>query len=254
MLHSIVAPYHLGNRNVSVGAGPLHVVKSPIYQRIPASVQQVNAGDTCDWTEVNLHIAAAVMEARAKGSLPLILAGNCNSCLGTLSAIRDVNPGIIWFDAHGDFHTPETSISGSIEGMSLTMAARDFVPETNIILVGARDFDPGERERVRDRLLYISDADLPAHEPLPDLRTVYVHIDIDVLDLAISPGANSQGPGGLSVEKLAEALEFIFRRFEVAALAIVNYNPANDAEHRTRDIIVSLIERVGRLQAGAATR
>src|SRR5215211_1298594 len=103
MLHFIVAPYHLGNRNVGVGSGPLRVLETAIGQHIGTSTYEVQAGGEGHWTEVNRRLAEGVREARGRGEFPLVLAGNCNSCLGTLSAIRDLDPGIVWFDAHGDF-------------------------------------------------------------------------------------------------------------------------------------------------------
>ena len=147
MLAIIAAPYHLGERCKAVGAGPIQITPQ---LGSPSTI--LNLGDRTSWENVNDAITDAVLSARHGGASPLVLAGNCNSWLGTLAALRDLQPGIVWFDAHGDFHTKATSISGSLEGMSLTLATERFVPESRIVLAGARDLDPGEAERVRDRL------------------------------------------------------------------------------------------------------
>jgi arginase len=253
MLHFIVAPYHLGQKAVAVGAGPVQVQGTDIVDRIGATVSQIDIGASAHWTDVNRRIADEVRHVLHRGAFPIVLAGNCHSCLGTLAGIGEARLGIVWFDAHGDFHTPETSLSGSLEGMSLTLATTEFVAEQRVVLIGARDLDPGEDDRVRGRLLHLPHADLRSHQ-LPEADAVYVHIDMDVLDPAISPGVNFQGPGGLTVESLVDALTFTFDSYTVAALAIVNYNPSCDIEHRTRDVIVLLIEEIARLRKAVATR
>ncbi|HYP08523.1 MAG TPA: arginase family protein [Bryobacteraceae bacterium] len=255
MLSFIVSPYHLGQRGTGVGAGPSAILETGIAERLRAPAGEIDAGASSTPAEVNRRLTIEVRAALRGGSFPLILAGNCNSCLGTLAGLdRSTRRGIVWFDAHGDFHTPETSISGSLEGMSLMLATRDYVPEQNVVLVGARDLDPGEDERVRQRLRHIPDADLHTAVDLPDVECVYIHIDLDVLDPAISPGVNFRGSGGLTEEKLLKALDSTFQRYKVEALAIANYNPSFDIDHRTRNIAVRVIEEVSRLRQAVASR
>jgi arginase len=73
---------------------------------------------------------------------------------------------------------------------------------------------------------------------------VYVHLDLDVLDPAISPGVNFQAPGGLTVSELEHALREVFGRADVSAIAVTNYNPHRDAESRTLHIVCGLIRFV----------
>jgi arginase len=249
----IAAPYHLGHRGRSVGAGPLRLLELGVVARLASSVTTIDLGPQTSWQNVNLGITAAVSRANTAGAFPLVLAGNCNSCLGTLAAIEHLHPGIVWFDAHGDFHTEATSISGSVEGMSLALATERFVPETRVVLAGARDLDPGEIERVNERLRYSKSGDLAAGF-LPDFDNLYVHLDIDVLDPSISPGANFQGPGGMTLRQLRDALQFVFTRYNVAALAITNYNPDRDPQNRTRDIIAVLIQSIADLRKTSPSR
>jgi arginase len=249
----IAVPYHLGDRAAAVGAGPLRVLETNIGRALSDSTILIDLGPKVSWESVNRAVAGAVTRVRAARKVPVILAGNCNSCLGTLAALTHLEPGILWFDAHGDFHTQKTSISGLIEGMSLALATERFVTEDRVILAGARDLDPGESERVHEKLCCIPSADLAA-AALPNMRDIYMHIDIDVLDPSISPGTNCRTPGGLTMQALLDAIAFSMARYDVAALAITNYNPFQDRDNRTRDIIANILEFIMPLRWTAASR
>ena len=69
--------------------------------------------------ELNARVAVAVSGAIAKGAFPLVLSGNCNTAIGTVTGLNDARTGIIWFDAHGDLNTPDTSPSGFFDGTAL---------------------------------------------------------------------------------------------------------------------------------------
>ncbi|HYI92234.1 MAG TPA: arginase family protein [Bryobacteraceae bacterium] len=247
MLAVIAVPYHLGERGAAVGGGPLRI--TPLLS-FPSTILEL--GDRISWHRVNDGITTAVSDAREADHFPLVLAGNCNSCLGTLAAVQDLQPGVVWFDAHGDFHTEATSISGSLEGMSLTLATTRFVSEKNVVLAGARALDPGEMERVHERLHYVPSGILQRNLPLPN--RVYVHVDLDVLDPSISPGVNFQGAGGVTIEVLRDSLSLVLTRYNVVAMAITNYNPDRDVENRTRHIIVDLIEFIRDLRSTSSSR
>lgn len=242
MIALIAVPYHLGEKEAGVGGGPSRVIAADIASQIGAGEVIVDIGPKGRWEEVNAALAGAVLDARARGLFPLISAGNCNSCLGTLEAISDLDPGIVWFDAHGDFNTPQTSLTGSIDGMALTLATERFVPEERVVLAGGRDLDPLEGDRVREHLLHIPDADLRRSD-LPDMRHVYVHVDIDVLSLP-----------GLGIEQLLDALGCVFAKYEPAAVAITNYNPERDSHGDTFGSIRRILEFVAGLRRTAASR
>src|SRR5207237_3404114 len=108
--------------------------------------------------ELASGISVCASSARARGNFPLVLSGNCASSLGTVSSLGGDRTAVIWFDAHGDFNTPETSPSGFFDGMALaTLAGRCWtqeassipgwaaVPEHHVVLAGARDLDEQER-------------------------------------------------------------------------------------------------------------
>jgi arginase len=180
----------------------------------------------------------------------IVLAGNCSSCLGSLAALED--PGVIWFDAHGDFNTPETTISGALEGMSLAIATGHCYPELmsrpvaeeNVVLAGTRSLDPLEEARLR-----ASKVELVSLDAVPGaadalgrrVSNIYLHLDLDVLDPGISPGVNFSAPGGVSPDQLFDAVKHVMATGKLRAAAIANFNPDRDRDNRTLRIAQQLV-------------
>ena len=235
----IAVPYHLGRRGVEVGRGPLVILEA--LQQPYVMIE----GDGI--AQVNSRLAQAVSEHPRPA---IVLAGNCNSCLGTLSALDD--PGVVWFDAHGDFNTPETSISGAFEGMSLAVAAghchRELMPrpvaEENVVLAATRSLDPLEEVRLRQSNIELASLDaLPSalRRLEPRVKTIYLHLDLDVLDPTVSPGVNFSEPGGISLDQLYNAVKQVAGTGKLAAAAIANFNPDRDRDNRTLKIAETLV-------------
>jgi len=162
--------------------------------------------------------------------------------------------GIVWLDAHGDFNTPETTVTGFLDGMGLAMATGRCwqslvraipgfspIPEANVLHIGARDLDPGE-----EMLLQQSEVEVLAmgegsggirqavDAALDRLRNrvtkVYLHVDVDVLDTGEALPNRLAVPGGLSVEAVEEVIGMVKERFEVCAAAIASFDPSYDRD------------------------
>jgi arginase len=255
----IAVPYHLGRRDVEVGRGPTKILTAlgkpcDVVKRANSISDELDAV-----ADVNTRLAAAV---ERHGSPAVILAGNCNSCVGTLAGLSKsdlaVTMGVIWFDAHGDFNTPETTISGALEGMSLAIATGGCheglrrgiglgcpVSEESCVLVAARSLDPGEAARLEQSAL--KRIELAGLETALDtlrnrVSAIYLHMDLDVLDPELSPGVNFQAPGGITPEELFSAIEQIRLKIPIAAAAITNFNPDRDRDDRTLRIALRLVE------------
>ena len=235
----IAVPYHLGRRDVEVGRGPLAILEA-LHQ--PCIMIESDGGIA----GVNAELTRAVVTAQPV----VILAGNCNSCLGTLSALE--NPGIVWFDAHGDFNTPETTISGALEGMSLAIATGHCHPELmakpvkeeNVILAAPRSFDPWEEVGLRASKIELATLDQfpTALARLAErVDTIYLHLDLDAMDPSISPGVNFSEPGGITPDQLLEAVKMVKATGKLAAATIANFNPDRDQEGRTLQIALKLV-------------
>src|SRR2546423_174436 len=164
-LRLISVPYDAGNRGLRMGAGPdrLAAAAGRLGSRgvevAEAPVEAPPGLRTEIGTTFALHraVAAEVREAAAAGDFPLVLSGNCGSAIGAIAA-AGAGTGLAWFDGHGDFNTPETTVSGFLDGMALAVATgRCFRPlalsvpgfapvaERDAFLVGARDPDPAQR-------------------------------------------------------------------------------------------------------------
>jgi arginase family enzyme/very-short-patch-repair endonuclease len=155
---------------------------------------------------------------------------------------------VVWFDAHGDLNTPESSPSGAFHGMILRtllgdgpaeLAARRTLRPSQVVLAGVRALDPGEKA-------YVEESGIVRAEPdavIPALvaagaRAVYVHIDLDVLDPSWFASVGAPEAGGLSPAELVTAVRAIADRFPIAGLGITEYEPSRPADRSVLKEIV----------------
>jgi arginase len=200
--------------------------------------------------ELQQRAVEALRESLARNRRILILSGNCGpAALSATAALDPRKTGVIWFDAHADFNTPETSSSGFLDGMSLAiltgrcwsaLAARfaDFepVPEANVILVGARDLDAPEAAALSQspitnvppgRIGLFEDA---VAALTAKVENFYVHLDIDVLDESEGSANSYASGGGLSADELYAALKVLQRSGRIRVAGITSYDPACDCD------------------------
>jgi arginase len=273
----ICCSYDSGRRDWRCGRGPGRILQQGALARLEAAGTEVRLveiepkvrydSENALAFEVQRRIAAAVATAREAGRLPLVLAGNCNAAVGGASGIGGTKRGVVWFDAHGDFCTPETTDSGFLDGMGLAMMvgrcwqrALSHMPgyapiaEKATALVGARDLDPAEADALAgSAVTYLRVGDLRARgvasafNPFLDhlareADRVYVHIDLDVHDPEEAPANQLNVPDGLSAAEVREAVALIGRRVRVAAAGLGSYDPAVDPDGRTAEVAVRLLE------------
>jgi arginase len=254
----IQVPYYLGREHPDLSRGPGKladaiggesvVVEPPRPNVLPNEVNESFA--------VIRAVASTVRETVEQGRFPLVLAVNCFTSLGTVAGVgRDV--GVVWFDAHGDFNTADTTPTGFLDGMGFAMLLGDGwdelrrtvdglrpIPAERALLVGARDLDPGEQDRVATTPLRQADAetfDDALDELSREVDAVYVHVDLDVIDPSVARANALSVEGGLDAEELEEALTAIASRFEIAAAAITAYDPSVDPEGLVPPIAAALV-------------
>ena len=179
-------------------------------------------------------VARAVTRGRADGGRPVVVAsGDCLAALGTVAGLQaaGADPAVVWFDAHGDVQTLETTSSGYLAGMALRLLT-DYrpeliagrlglrpVPENRITLVDARDLDPPEVTYLNQSQIHRCQVAGLAVSDLPD-APLYVHLDLDVIDGAQLPGLRFPTPAGPDAGQLADALGLLLSTGRVAAVGI----------------------------------
>ena len=262
----IQVPYYLGREHPDLSRGPGKLAEAIGGESVVVEPPQpsVPPSEIDESFAVIRSVAATVRETVAEGRFPRGGAGQCTSSLGT-GVGRDV--GVIWFDAHGDFNTPDTTPTGFFDGMGLAMLLGDGwdelrrtveglrpIPAERALLVGARDLDPGEQDRVAARALRQADMetlDDALDELSREVDAVYIHVDLDVIDPSVARANALSVEGGFDAEALEQALTAIASRFEIAAAAMTAYDPSVDSDGRIPPIAAALApklvpERVGR--------
>jgi arginase len=216
--------------------------------------------------EVSARLAAQVRDSAAAGAVPVVLGGDHAVAIGTLGGLASASGpgGVLWFDAHGDLNTPETSPSGNVHGMPLA-AALGLATDTfasaawqlpaldpdYVALLGLRSLDVGERELVKElgiAAYTMSDFDRrgveavvrEALERVEGAAFVHVSLDMDVVDPEAAPGVGTPVRGGLSYREAHLAMELVAEESGFGSLEIVEVNPILDRENATGRLAVEL--------------
>lgn len=204
-------------------------------------------------------------EAVEDGFLPLFMGGDHSLAIGSIGGVTHHEPaGVIWIDAHGDFNTPETTLTGNIHGMVLSALLGHGYPElvhvgrpgpklqvSDVVMIGIRELDPQERLRLRDSGIAVytmRDVDergmgCVAREALgrlSHLARLHVSLDLDGLDPLEVPGVGTTSPGGLTYREAQLLMEIIADSRRVASLDIVEINPILDQRNHTAKVAVDL--------------
>jgi len=228
-----------------------------------------------EWNRLGLangQLARIVAAEVREGGFPVGLLANCSSIMGMLGGLQRSGPssrplrvGLVFIDAHGDFNTPETTLSGMLGGMPVAISAGmcltrlrlksgldPALPERHIVLAGARDLDPLEQDLLdRSAVERLSVEDIKTRsasvasqmkrlEGLTDV--IYVHVDMDVLDPPEVAGHPLTVPGGPTSLELAAALTEMFRSAKAAAFGVAS-TPSGDQDRdgRSRQAAYNLI-------------
>ena len=253
-LHTILVPYHFAALRLGTGAGPEALAANGVLNGLPVSGITTISTDSAASSEIqqciaiDAALAAAARQACDQGDRPVVFSGNCHACLGSLAGIG-APAAIVWFDAHGDLNTPETTETGYFDGMALASALGwcwtslvrqipGFVPveERDVLLAGGRDLDRGERVRLRrsnvrhyqpPALSDGRDADFAtAIAGRAGTRRVYVHLDLDVIDPSELQANRFKVSGGVSVSWLEAALREVRAHHDIAAIGVSAYDPS----------------------------
>ncbi len=271
----ILVPYNIGRENDGAGKSPLLYQQSGVEQLLAnkghtATIQRIHveelpAEQRRASVAVNKLVAEAVGEALAANEFPLVLGGICDVSLGILAGFDHAHTGIIWLDAHADFNTPDTTISGYFGGMPLAILTGHCyadlwsqignstpVLESRVVMAGVRDLDGPEQVQLgRSAITLVSVADLQREEPqtrlqelATDVHDIYLHFDLDVLDATTTPGFDFPAPAGPTAQEVQQAIHTIAHHLPIKVAALTAYNPDLDPEHKTLQVALNMIVTV----------
>ena len=282
----IGAPTDYGANRRGVDMGPSAIRYAGLAEQLGTTgVETVDAGDLLaprreeqpvetDTSARNLpatrdvtgRLADEVADTIADGNFPLVLGGDHSVAIGSLrGSARDAEVGAVWFDAHGDFNTPETSPSGNIHGMPLAAALgvgsfantewanAPSLRAENVAIVGLRSIDDAEREAIRESgvtAYTMSEIDErginDVVEAALDVATdgvdgIHVSLDLDWLDPHEAPGVGTPVRGGVTYREAHAALERVADRADaVRSMELVEVNPILDDRNETAELATEL--------------
>ena len=218
------------------------------------------------------HLANLVMETSQEGNMPLVLGGDHSIAVGTVSGVSESfrrqqkKIGLLWFDAHADFNTPDISPSGNVHGMPMAAImgygpiqlthifgfAPKIQPE-HAVQIGIREVDPDERQLVKKsgiRVFTMKDIDKRGIGAIMDeaLSIVTkgtagfaVTLDADFLDPYESPGVATPVRGGADYREAHLAMEMIADTNKMVSFEIAEINPILDVHNKTAQFGMELI-------------
>ncbi len=236
MLSRILVPYHLDEPQ------PDHDWPLPAETVITAAPDASNER----WSFLGTlydGLRDTVADRVSAGTVPLVLSGDCVASLGTVAGLQraGVDPAIVWFDAHGDVQTLETTTSGYLGGLPLRILVGYRpeliserlglrpVPEERVVLVDARDLDPPEVEYLSGAGITQATVAAASIMELPS-GPIYLHLDLDVVSPGVLPGLLFPAPGGPDLPEVFQAVRAVIDTGRVAAIGVAcTWHPGHDA-------------------------
>lgn len=237
----------------------------PALEGLAKSDWQVNHQTLPEGADVQsrmsvLHGALAhqVTAALDDNHLPVSIAGDCCATIGVMAGLQrgGIDPILIWFDAHGDFNTWETTPSGFLGGMPLAMlvglgeqtmvqaVGLSPIAQERIILTDGRDLDPGEQALIAgSKAVHLND---PLHlldYPL-EKRPLYIHFDVDVINPLEVPAVSYVAAGGPRAAALAQVFRHLAQTGQIVAVSLSTWNPKLDEDGRSKERCMKLLQEL----------
>lgn len=284
----IGVPSDYGQKRRGVDMGPSAIRYAGVVDRLTAlaydvadegdiRLKEVNSVENKNLHLLNLEevihlseqLASKVNDVMNAKRMPVILGGDHSIAIGTLAGLSThyENLGVIWFDAHADLNTPDTTPSGNIHGMPLAVSLglgdprlthigghTNKIKKENVIIIGARSVDEGERALIKelgikvytmheiDRL-GMAEVMTQAIQYLKDRNVDGVHLslDLDALDPLYTPGVGTPVSGGITYRESHLAMEMLQEEGFVSSVEFVEVNPILDERNKTANVAVALI-------------
>lgn len=220
----------------------------------------------------NSNLYSLVLSSLNENNFPIVLGGDHSiSIASSLASIKKHdNLGIIWFDAHGDFNTFETTPSGNIHGLPLAALTNyekkyltdfhdgNYYKYNNCVLVGARDIDePCELQNLKNAGITIftkEDIDKYGADVIYEkafkiasnnTNGIHISFDIDALDPDIAPGVSVPVLNGINLENSNKFIDYIIKNKDIIkSFDLVEFNPENDINKKTEKIAINILNKI----------
>ncbi len=197
------------------------------------------------------RIADAVAAGFASGRSVVVAGGNCTSLPGIIGGLQQSHGpstriGLVWFDAHGDFNTPKTTLTGRLGGMPVAVSTglcypnwrigahqEVVLPTDRIIMVDVRNLDPAEEQLARaTAIAVVPVSGVGLREAVQKLAAktdiIYLHIDLDILDESLAPSHDTKEPNGPDIATVLSAAQTVIDTGKVEAVGLVAVYPIRD--------------------------
>jgi arginase len=236
-----------------------------IEERIP---NEFNLKCLEEVTLASQELATTIDAIMVEGRFPLVFGGDHSIAIGSVAGVakHKKNMGVIWYDAHGDLNTGETSPSGNIHGMPLAVSLgvghesltniMGFSPKIkpeNLVIIGARELDEGERKLIREmgiKVFTMHEIDrlgmtYVMEEAIKHVSNgtdgVHLSLDLDGLDPHDAPGVGTPVLGGISYRESHLAMEILAEADILTSAEFVEVNPILDHGNKTANVAVALM-------------
>ena len=283
----IGVPLDLGQDRRGVDMGPSAIRHAGLVERLQGIGYEiddsgditVNRPDVCqvegeslkylyEIERVNTELCQRVNKEMDKGSFPLILGGDHSIAIGTIAGVLQHKKklGLIWFDAHGDINTVETSPSGNIHGMSVAVSlgsgeerltaiggVEARLNPAKIVMIGIRDLDKGEKiflKKLGVTVYTMHEIDIIGMAKVMEEAIgivsngtdgVHVSFDMDAMDPLHAPGVGTPVVGGLTYRESHLAMELLSEANIVTSAEFAEVNTVLDNKNKTAKVAVALI-------------
>jgi arginase len=283
----IGAPLDLGAENLGVDIGPDAFRYQKIVEKLASTgldtedTGDIKVGERAELAvgdhhlrylneiiRVNEEIAQKSAAAIQSGRKVVVLGGDHSVCLGAVSGASvalEGKLGLIYFDAHGDMNTDETTLTGNIHGMHLASlmgfgaapltkvhGEQTKIAKENLLHIGGSDFDQAELDLIsRENLQTFTLFDLLSQNLAPVLKmiddlaarvpNIWISLDLDSIDRIYAPGAGMPNAKGLTYREIATLVKYVGEKCNVVGIDVVEYNPLQDVDHKTAELGIELI-------------
>ncbi len=246
-----------------------------LFQQDPNIIKSRNFGDRrkneYDVEKFNSALYKAIVEKSKEEYFPILIGGDHSVAIASALASAKVNTdvGIIWIDAHTDYNTFETTITGNIHGLPLAAITGykcnelryyhdgKVIQPSRTVIIGARSIDDAEKDNLRYAGVTVFstqdikekgiDAIMDEAFKIAGYKTKGIHVsyDIDVIDPYVAPGVSIPEYDGISEEEAMKINEYLVKHMkDILSFDLVEFNPLRDQDRRTEQIALNILTQI----------